>query len=180
MQVNRGLKLLTVSGPPQFLNEVEETGKRLDLAPAGPANLEITVYLLTTTPQAPSSQNLPPEVQAIAKTLGPSASTLRLADSETLRVREGQPGEVAFGDSPSSGVSLASISLQAASVIPGAKDDVISLNGLRCKINKSSAQTSLGGDMTANIDVVQNQAALAAKAGVEKPLVIVVRAGVSR
>jgi hypothetical protein len=34
--------------------------------------------------------------------------------------------------------------------------------------------------MTANIDVVQNQAALAAKAGVEEPLVVVVRASVSR
>jgi hypothetical protein len=181
MQVNRGLKLLTVSGPPQFLNEVEETGKRLDVAPAGPANIEITVYLLATTAQAPSARSLPMELQSVAKTLDSSGgSSLRLVDSEMLRVREGKTGEVSFAESASSGVNLASISVQAASVISGAKGDLVSLNGLQCRINKSSGQASSSGDVTANIDLAQNQAALVAKAGVEKPLVIVVRASVSR
>lgn len=177
MQANRELKVLTVSGPPEFLNEVEQMGKRLDVAPAGPANIEITVYLLATTGQAASSQNLPAELQAIAKTLD---SSLHLVDSETLRVREGKAGEVSFGDAASSGVGLASISIQAASVTPGAKGDLVSLNGLHCKINKAAGQASSGGEMTANIDLVQNQAALVARAGAEKPLVVIARASVSR
>jgi hypothetical protein len=181
MQVNRELKLLTVSGPPEFLNEVEQTGKRLDVAPAEPANIEITVYLLATTGQTPASQELPAELQAIAKALDSGAgSPLHLVDSETLRVREGKAGEVSFGDAAPSGVGLASIGIQAASVTPGAKGDLVSLSGLHCKINKPASQGSSGGEVTANIDLVQNQAALVARAGAEKPLVVIARASVSR
>jgi hypothetical protein len=184
MQVNRELKVLTVSGPPEFLKEVEETGKRLDVAPAGPGNIEITVYLLATTGPAAATQTLPAELQTITKTLdSAAASSLHLVDSETLRVREGKAGEVSFGEAASPGASLASISIQGVSITPGAKGDLVSLNGLRCKINKAggqAGQASSGGEVTANIDLVQNQAALVARAGAEKPLVVIARATVSR
>ena len=181
MQVNRELKLLTVTGPTQFLNEVEQTGKRLDVPPLLPANIEVTVYLLATSAQAPLSQNLPVELQSVAKTLDTSsgAQPLRLADSETLRVREAQSGELSFGESGSSGVSLTRISLQSAYLNPGTKGDPVSLNGLHCWMSKSSGQAVPGSDISANIDVAQNEAALVARVGVDKPLAIIVRAKVS-
>ncbi len=180
MQVNRELKVLIVSGPAQFLQEVEQTSKLLDVAPATPANIEVTVYLLATAPASPHS--LPTELAAIAKTVSASSGSqaLQLVDSETLRVREGQAGDISFGEPAAAGASLTHISLQSASVAAGAKASLISLNGLRCWLSKSSTQASAGSDVTANIDVPQNEAALVAKAGVDKPLIVIVRANVSR
>ncbi len=105
MEVNRNLKLLTVSGPTEFLTEVEQAGKRLDLAPTPPANIEVTVYLLATTGQTSSAQSLPAEMQGIDRSLGSTASSLHLVDSETLRVREGKTADVSFADSASSGLA---------------------------------------------------------------------------
>src|SRR5450755_4196175 len=54
MEANRDLKLLTARGSAAFLKEVEDTIKRLDVAPPTPPNTEITVYLLAAAPQAPA------------------------------------------------------------------------------------------------------------------------------
>lgn len=177
IQVNRELKLLTVSGPTQFLDEVEETAKRLDVAPALPKDIEVTVYLLATVAQAPSVQPLPAELQNAEKRLNLPA--LRLADSETMRIREGQPGDLSFG--PAAGVSLTHIALKSASVTSGAKADVISLTGLHCWLSKGSGQQPpSNNDFTTDIDVTQNEAALVAKSGVDKPIAVVVTAHVLR
>ncbi len=179
MQIDRNLKLLTVSGPPEFVNEVEQMGKRLDAAPEGPADVQVTLYLLTTGAQGMPEKGLPPELKDIDRILPQYASLLNLADSETLRVREGRAGEISSTDAPPSGVSLAFIGVQSVSVIPSAKGDRVSLSGLRCKINKPSGKESSTGDITANIDLVQDQATLVAKAGGEKPLILVVRASIA-
>ena len=59
MQTNRDLKTLTVSGPAQFLQDVDQTAKRLDVAPAATPDIEVTVYLLTANVQGASPNDLP-------------------------------------------------------------------------------------------------------------------------
>lgn len=180
MQVNRELKLLTVSGPTEFLNEVEQTGKRLDIPPPLPANIEVTVYLLTATSQTATA--LPAELEGIRKKFSslPSAKSFQLIDCQTLRVREGEAGDISFGEPGSSGIGLAHISVQSALLSSGEKSGRISLVGLRCWLSKSSGQASSSPDITANIDVVQNQVALVAETGFDKPVAVVVRASVSQ
>lgn len=169
MQVNRELRLLTVSGPAQFLDEVEQTAKQLDVAPAMVKDVEVTVYLLASAAQPPLAQALPAELQNAPKTL--DLATLRLADSQTMRVREGQPGDLSFGDAASLG--LTHIALKSAYVTSSPKGDLISLTGLHCWLSKGSGQSS---DFTTDIDAAPDQVALIAKAGSDKPIVVLVRA----
>lgn len=175
MQADRQLKLLTVSGPTQFLDKVEQTAKRLDVAPALPKNIEVTVYLLTTGAQAPAGHGIPQELLAVSKTIDVPTplQEVQLADTETMRIREGQPSDLSFAQA--SGLSLTRVSLKSASVTSGPKGDAISLNGLHCWLSKGPGQTS---DFTADVDVGQNEVALVAKAGVDKPIAVVVRASI--
>jgi hypothetical protein len=185
MDTDRELKVLTARGSPAFLKEVEDTIKRLDVAPPTPANTQITVYLLATAPQAPTGAALPTELSALAKEV-----PAKLADMQMFRVREGQAGETT-GAVPavgSSAVSLSRVRVDSSSINPGAKGDIVSLNGLRIWINVPQAD---GGssppktlktepDVAADIDLTPNEAVVVAKVGIEKPLAVVVRVGVVR
>lgn len=187
MEANRDLKVLTAHGTPEFVKEVEDTVKRFDIAPPPPANLDISVYLLTTAALAPTGGALPPDLAAAGKTLpGGGGQSLRLADTQMIRLREKQSA----GDTniPGSGSSAAisRIGLKAATLIPGKKGDMVSLSGLQIWLNipaatasnASSAKTE--ADVSADIDVEQNEAVVISRTGVDKPIVVVVRAAVAR
>jgi hypothetical protein len=185
MEANRELGLLTAHGPPAFLKEVEDTVRRFDVPPPPPANIQVTVYLLTVAAPAPAAGALPPELAAIAKELtkgGPQV--LRLTDAQMMRVRAGDPGEALGLATAPDAATLSRIRLQSASLTPGPKGEMISLNGLRVWLNVPSPAETNGApaktdaDISANIDVGQNQAVMIAKAGVGKPVVVVVRASV--
>lgn len=188
MRANRELRLLTVSGPAAFLQQVEETGKRLDVPPPATADVEITVYLLATAAQAPAARALPPELAAVGKSLEGGAKTpaLRLVDTQVVRVREGQAGEIGFGDPSATSPMLTRIRIQSAMRSVDPKQNVISLNGVRCWFNRPTppgptpAPGKSEGDVTANLDVVPQQAAVVASTGIEKPLAIVLRATIAR
>ena len=184
MNADREMKLLTVRGSAAFLKEVEDTIKRLDVPPPTPANTEITVYLLATAPQAPTGTALPKELSALEKEL-----PAKLADMQMFRVREGQTGE-ATGVAPAAGspaVSLSRIRVDSTAVNPGAKGDIVSLNGLRVWINIPPADGGTSPpktaktepDVAADIDLAPNEAVVVAKVGVDKPLAVVVRVGVA-
>jgi hypothetical protein len=189
MEADRDLKVLTVHGPSAFLKEVEETVKRFDIAPPVPANIQITVYLLAVAEQASSSGTLPAELAAVAKELKTAGGSqaLRLADCQMVRVRAGQSAE-AMGStaSPPTAATLSRIQLDSASVNPDPKGDVISLDGLRVWLNvpptpeTPHVESKSNGDVAANIDLVQNQAVVVSKTGIDKPLVVIVRASVVR
>lgn len=191
MTANSALKMLTVNGPPQFLKEVEETGKRLDIAPPAISDFEVTFYLLSTAAESPSAPSLPPELAAIGKELasGAGAPQFKLADSQVVRLREGQPGEISFAEPPSNTTALKRIRIQSAFTShepPESKRDLISLNRIQCWLDRSAPPkpamplASNEGDITASIDVIGNQPVVVARAGTDKPLVLVVRAIVAR
>ena len=187
MEADRDLKVLTVHGPSAFLKEVEETVKRFDILPPLPANIQITIYLLAVAEQASSSGTLPPELAAIGKELKAASGSqaLRLADCQMVRVRAGQPAEaMGPGTSSLAAVTLLRIRLESASVHPDPKGDMISLDGLRVWLNipptpeTPRVESKSNGDVAADIDVAQNQAVIVAKTGIDKPLVVLVRASV--
>ena len=94
----------------------------------------------------------------------------------------------AMGSAPSSpaAVTLSRIRLESASVHSDPKGDVISLDGLRVWLNipptpdapRVEAKSKAG--VAADVDVTQNQAVIVAKTGIDKPLVVIVRATVLR
>ena len=116
---------------------------------------------------------------------------MKLADLQMLRVRAGQAGETTSAAGASStGVALSRIRVDSTAVNPGAKGDIVSLNGLRIWLNIPAApdappsRSSIPGknepDVTADIDVAPDEPVVVAKIGVEKPLAVVVRVGVVR
>lgn len=187
MEANRELKLLTARGSAAFLKEVEDTVKRLDVAPPMPPNTQITVYLLAAAPQAPAGTALPAELKALEKEL-----PAKLADLQMFRVRAGQPGETSSSaEAPAApAVSLLRARVDSTSVNPGPKGDVISLNGLKIWINIPAADAAAAAaapktpktqpDVSADIDVAPNEAVVVAKIGLEKPVAVVVRVAVMR
>jgi hypothetical protein len=183
MDANRELKVLTARGTPAFLKDVEDTIKRLDVAPPAPADTEITVYLLAAAAQAPIGTKLPAELSALAKEL-----PAKLADMQMFRVRVGQPGETTSAPlEGATGVTLTRIQVDSTAINPRPKGDIVSVNGLKVWINipvepspttNVTKTTKNDADVTADIDVMPNEAVVVAKVGVEKPLAVVVRVGV--
>lgn len=183
MEANRELKLLTARGSAAFLKEVEDTIKRLDVAPPTPANTQITVYLLAAAPQAPTGKALPAELKALEKEL-----PAKMADMQMFRVRAGQAGETTSNGEPAGApaVSLLRVKVDSTSINPGLKGDVVSLNGLKVWINNPPADPTanptkapkIEPDVSADIDLAPNEAVVVAKIGVDKPIAVVVRVGV--
>ena len=186
MEADRDLKILIVRGSPAFLKEVEDTVKRFDVPPPTPANIQISVYLLTIAAQAPAGTGIPPELAALSKQLNTAGSpALRLAASQILRIREGEPGEASDLAGTLDSSKLSRIKIQSASVIPSAKAGAISISGLSVWLNilpiaPQTANTSPkpDADITANIDIEQNQPVILSKAGSDKPVVVIVKAAV--
>jgi hypothetical protein len=181
MEADRELKLLTVRGSAAFLKEIEETIKRLDVAPPIPANAQITVYLVAAAAQAPSGTAVPTELKSLTKELPD-----KLADMQMFRVREGQVGETSSTTAPNStGVALDKIRVESTTVNAGPKGDIVSLNGLKVWINVPAADPSTGStksgrnepDVILDLDVIPNEPIVVAKIGVEKPLAVVLRVG---
>jgi hypothetical protein len=185
--VNQELNLLTVRGPLSFIREVEETVKRLDIAPSMPPNVELTVYLLTAAVPG-SSAALPPELGDLGKELKAmfGAQALRVADSQVIRVRSGKPADATGLASPAeSAATLSWVRFECATVILNAKGNTISLDGLRVGLhlpgNPGATRTppATEGGVTADLDLVENQPAIIGKAGIDKPVVVIVRAKVT-
>ena len=184
MEPNREVKVLKVNGPQSFIKEVEDVATQLDTAPPVATDLQVTVYLLATT-----GKPLPDQLKGIDSSLTglTNSQTLRLADSQVLRLRQGQVGEVGLTDTKAAaGPALTRVRVQSATYWKDAATTLISLDGVRCWISKPSttdsaaAATHVDADFTANIDVTPDKPAVLAEAGTEKPMVLVVRASLPK
>jgi hypothetical protein len=190
MEANHDLMSLTAHGSAAFLKEVEDAVKRFDVPPPPPGNIQITVSLLTIAAQAPTGRPLPKELSAIGKELTMAgAPGVKLADSQMMRVRVGGPGEALGLAGAPEAASLSRIRIQSASLTPGPKGDLISLNGLRVWFSIPAATPEAApapgakpdktdADISVSVDLNQNQAAVVSNAGTDKPVVVVVRASV--
>ena len=120
-------------------------------------------------------------MQALVKMIAPAPSPgFGLSDLRTVRVGDGQSADVRLGavGSPSAGVGR--LSFQAAQVRTGAAQSTVSLNGLRCWLAEQSAAASKDADFAANINLTDGKAAIVVQSGVRKPVVVIVRASITR
>jgi hypothetical protein len=187
MEANRDLKTLTAHGSPAFLKEVEDAVTRFDVPAPPPANIQVTVYLITTAAQAPQGTALPPDLAPIAKEM----TGAKLADSQMVRVRDGLGGETSGVAGAPNNARLVRVQFQSASLIVGPKGDEISVNGLKVWLDvpavpvpvpatpdAGKSQLNTSPDITADVDVTQNQAVIVSKTGVDKPVAVLLRAAV--
>src|SRR5579859_6429868 len=144
MSVNRDLNVLTVNAPASFLSQVEAAVKQFDVAPVPPKNIELTVYLLTGA-DAPGPTPLPKELQEIEKQLIASSSykSYRLADTQVIRTRPGQPAD-------SSGtLPMSQVRIRAGWINSDEKGRIISFDGLRVQLKTLA--------ISEDIDLRENQ-----------------------
>lgn len=89
------LRALVVSGPKSDMAEVEQIIQRFDVPPPPVLNIDVTIYLMSAL-GTPSSSAVPPELEAVVKQLKNTFSYkgYQLIDTEVMRVRAGQGGEV--------------------------------------------------------------------------------------
>jgi len=182
MQASRELHVLTVNGPPGFVKEVEDAVKRFDIPGPPPSDIQITIYLLATAAQAPTGTPLPKDLSEVAKDFG--TQTPKLADSQILRVREGDSGEVTGLEQKPDSANLSRVFIQSTSVGPGKKGELVSLYGLKVWLNipptpgATNTQLKADPDVSADVDIDTSEAVMVSKTGVDKPVAVVVRATV--
>lgn len=162
MSTNRNLNVLTVTAPASFLAQVEAAVKQFDVAPVPPKNIELTVYLLTGA-DAPGPIPLPKELQEMEKQLiaNTSYKAYRLADTQVIRTRPGQPAD-------STGVlPLSQVAFRAGWINSDEKGRIISFDGLHVQL-KSLA-------VSADIDLRENQLVVIGKANPDGLLIAVAK-----
>jgi hypothetical protein len=96
VQSNGALKALTITTHDNTaMTEAEKVIKRFDVAPPPVQNIDVTIYLMSAL-GTPSSGAVPPELEAVVKQLKNTFSYkgYQLIDTEVMRVRAGQGGEV--------------------------------------------------------------------------------------
>jgi type II secretory pathway component GspD/PulD (secretin) len=181
MQVDYRQNSLTVRGPRAFVTDVEETAKKLDVAPPVPKNIEITVYLVSVVATA---VELPADLTALDKEIKATMGVqpFRVVDSQVIRVRSGTSGNAtSLGPQADGLATFSSFRFQSATIIPG---NALALNGLQLGLNIPAKATSTppqpGAEIgiAADLDLLENQPTIVRKAGIDKPLIVIVRAKV--
>ncbi len=135
---NRDFNVLLVTAPPAFQAQVEEVIKQFDVAPEPPKNIELTVYLLTGA-DARGPTPLPKELQELEKQLVAASSykAFKLADSQVIRIRPGQPGEATGGQ------ALSQIHFRAGWINSDQKGKIISFDGLHVQLKTTTISTEI-------------------------------------
>src|ERR1700736_4640644 len=96
VESDQTLKAVTITTRDNtVLSEVEQIIKRFDVPPPPVQNIDVTIYLMSAL-GTPSSSAVPPELEAVVKQLKNTFSYkgYQLIDTEVMRVRAGQGGEV--------------------------------------------------------------------------------------
>jgi hypothetical protein len=135
---NHDFNVLLVTGPQSFQEQVEAAIKQFDVAPEPPKDLELTVYLLTGA-ESPGSTPLPKELQEMERQLVAASAykAFKLADSQVIRIRPGEPGEA------SGSQALSQIRFRAGWVNSDGKGKVISFDGLRVQLKNTTFSTEI-------------------------------------
>jgi hypothetical protein len=94
IQVDRGLKAMSVTMRQDAVADVEQIIKRFDVPPPPVPNVEVTIYMMSALP-TPSVAPIPPELEPVIKQLKSmfSYKSYQLIDTEVIRVRAGQGGD---------------------------------------------------------------------------------------
>jgi hypothetical protein len=131
------LKALTITARDNtVLSEIEQIVKRFDVPPPPVLNIDVTIYLMSAL-GTPSSGAVPPELEAVVKQLKNTFSYkgYQLIDTDVIRVRAGQGGEVSgvVNGAPSIGPNktISQVKFRSASVSTDEKGRSIRIDALK-------------------------------------------------
>jgi type II/III secretion system protein len=95
VQFDDPLKALAITTRKDAFPEIEQIIKQFDVPPPPVLNIDVTIYLMSAL-GTPSSSAVPPELEPVVKQLKNTLSYkgYQLIDTEVIRVRAGQGGEV--------------------------------------------------------------------------------------
>jgi type II/III secretion system protein len=135
-EFDQRLKAISISVHKDAFPEIEQIIKRFDVPPPPVLNVEVTIYLMSAL-GTPSSSAVPPELEGVVKQLKSTFSYkgYQFIDTEVMRVRAGQGGEVSgvVNGAPSVGPNktLSQVKFRSASVSTDEKGRAIRIDGLK-------------------------------------------------
>jgi hypothetical protein len=150
VEVDSMLKALTVTVRDNtILSEVEQIIKRFDVPPPPVLNIDVTIYLMSAL-GTPSSGAVPAELEPVVKQLKSTFSYkgYQLIDTEVIRVRAGQGGDVSgvVDNAPSldGNRTISKVGFRSASVSTDEKGRAIRIDGLKVGLRIPVASSGPG------------------------------------
>ncbi len=171
------LKVIALSGPSDMVEAAAKAIQRLDVPSAAAKNIELTVYLLSGSPDAAQAGKIPPELEGVTKQLRGlfSYQSFHLLETMILRVRDGEDGEAnGVGPAPDSGVGLTAkssyrVMFRSVSLTAGDKGNVVRIGRLmfssRVPVGNPLALQNAG--FTTGVDVGEGQKVVVGKANID-------------
>jgi hypothetical protein len=130
------LRALVVNRPKSDMAEIEQMIQRFDVPPLPVLNIDVTIYLMSAL-GTPSTGAVPQELEGVVKQLKNTFSYkgYQLIDTEVMRVRAGQGGEVSgvVDGAPSldGNKTISQVKFRSASVSTDEKGRAIRIDGLK-------------------------------------------------
>ncbi len=102
ISVSDGLKAISVSGSPTFVEACKEAAKKLDVPPVPARSIELTFTVLVASKTGGAGDDMPAGLRGVAEQLKKIAvfKSIRVADVQIVRVRDGGKPEVKGVASP--------------------------------------------------------------------------------
>jgi hypothetical protein len=166
------------------MSEVEEIIKRFDVPPPPVHNIDVTIYLMSALGQ-PAGGAVPAELESVVKQLKSTFSYkgYQLIDTEVIRVRAGQGGEVSGvvmeGPSMEGNRTISQVKFFAASVTTDEKGRAIRINSLKIGLKIPIVVNGTGAlagqkqyhyidtGMSTDVDVREGQKVVVGKANMD-------------
>jgi hypothetical protein len=172
------LKALTITvRDNNVLSEVEQVVKRFDVPPPPVPNIDVTIYLMSAL-GTPSSGAVPAELEPVVKQLKNTFSYkgYQLIDTEVMRVRAGQGGDVSgvVDGAPSvdGNKTISRVGFRSASVSTDEKGRAIRIDGLKIGLRIPIAAGEkkyqyIDTGLNTDVDVREGQKVVVGKANMD-------------
>ncbi len=158
------------------MSGVAQIIKQFDVPPPPVQNIDVTIYLMSAL-GTPSSSAVPPELEAVVKQLKSTFSYrgYQLIDTEVMRVRAGQGGDVSgvVNGAPSVGgnKTISQVKFRSASVSTDEKGRAIRIDalrvGLRIPIASGQGFQYLDTGLNTDVDIREGQKVVVGKANMD-------------
>jgi hypothetical protein len=178
VEADQMLKALTITvRDNNVMSEVEQIIKRFDVPPPPVLNVDVTIYLMSAM-GTPSAGAVPPELEPVVKQLKNTFSYkgYQLIDTEVMRVRAGQGGDVSgvVNGAPSvdGNKTVSQVRFRSASVSTDEKGRAIRIDGLRVGLRIPVAAGEkkfqyIETGLSTDVDVREGQKVVVGKANMD-------------
>ena len=171
------LRVIALNGPPELVDAMEATIKKLDVPPAATKNIELTFHILVASAQAGPS-NVPTDLNGVVQQLSSvfGMKSFRVLETAVLRGREGRGAET-------SGLVSLPVKVEASpqyfircrnmATAPGDKGLRVRLDSLEFRVSLPSPKvggeglTYASSGVTTDVDVREGQKVVVGKSGLD-------------